>query len=55
MSRSIHITKKNFRGLTKKEIEEQAIDPSSELQQWSKKSSIKETVKKIRKQKNHDT
>ena len=51
MSRSIHIIKKNFKGLNKKEIEEQAIDANSDLSQWSKKSTIKKTVKKNRKSK----
>lgn len=46
MSRSIHITIKNFRALTKKEIDEQAIDPSSELAQWAKKKGIKRVAKK---------
>lgn len=51
MSRSIHITKKNFKGLSKRELDEQASDPNSELRQWGKKSSLKEEVKKSRKQK----
>ena len=37
MSRSIHITKKNFKGLSKKELDEQANDPNSELKQWGRK------------------
>jgi hypothetical protein len=52
MSRSVHITRKNFRGLTKSEIKEQAIDPTSELKQWAKKAAIKKTVNKQRKMKN---
>jgi hypothetical protein len=48
MSRSIHITKKNFRGLAKNEIDEQAQDPNSELTEWAKKSGIKKRVKKLR-------
>ncbi len=51
MSRSIHTTKKIFKGLTKAEINEQAIDPNSDLKQWSKKSEIKRRVKKDRKAK----
>lgn len=52
MSRSIHTTyAKNIRGLTKKEIDEQAIDPNSDLSALSKKSNIKNNVKKSRKQK----
>lgn len=49
MSRSIHITKKNFKSLTKKEIEEQATDPNFDLIQWNKKSEIKKQIKKNRK------
>ena len=49
MSRSIHITRKNFKGLTDKELDEQANDPTSELKQWSVKSTMKKEVKKIRK------
>jgi hypothetical protein len=49
MSRSIHITRKNFKGLTVKELDEQANDPTSELKQWSVKSTIKKEVKKTRK------
>jgi len=51
MSRSIHVTKKNFKGLSKKQLDEQAIDPTSELRQWGKKSLLKEEVKKTRKEK----
>ncbi len=49
MSNSIHITAKNFRSLSKKEIEEQYNDPDSELAQWAKKKGIKRNVKKWRK------
>jgi hypothetical protein len=49
MSRSIHITRKNFKGLTVKELDEQANDPTSELKQWSVKSTIKKETKKLRK------
>ena len=51
MSKSIHITKKNFSGLTKSELDEQAADPNSELREWAKKSLIKEDVKRERKDK----
>lgn len=50
MSRSIHITSRNFKGLTKTEIDEQFIDPTSELSQWSDKLHIKKTTVKDRKQ-----
>ncbi len=46
MSKSIHITKKNFRGLTKSELDEQGQDSNSELNQWAKKSLIKKRLKK---------
>jgi hypothetical protein len=49
MSKSIHITKKNFKGLTKKEIDEQAVYPNSDLTLWNKKSKIKKETKKNRK------
>ncbi len=41
MSRSIHIAKRNFKGLTKKEIDEQSDAPNSELRQWGRKSLLK--------------
>ncbi len=51
MSRSIHTTyTKNIRGLTKKELEEQSIDSSSDLAALAKKRSIKKKVKKSRRQ-----
>jgi hypothetical protein len=54
MSKSIHITRKKFKGLTKVELDEQAQDPNSELSEWAKKSSIKKEVKKKRKnEENH--
>ena len=50
MSRSIHTTySKNIFGLTKKQIDEQANDPNSDLASLAKKSSIKTEVKKSRK------
>ncbi len=51
MSRSIHITTKNFKGLNKKEQDEQLADPDSELRQWGRKSNLKKTIKKERKNK----
>jgi hypothetical protein len=50
MSRSIHTTYKNVKGLTKKELIEQYNDPNSDLAALGKKSGIKRTVKKARKQ-----
>jgi len=51
MSDSIHITSKNFRNLTKKEIDDQYDDPNSELSEWARKKGIKRNVKDTRKQK----
>lgn len=49
MSRSIHITLRNFKGLSKTQVDEQAADPKSELNQWVKKSQIKKQVRSSRK------
>ncbi|WP_162628177.1 hypothetical protein [Arcticibacterium luteifluviistationis] len=49
MSKSIHITKKNFKGLTKAELDQQAQDPNSELREWALKRAKKKEVKKNRK------
>ena len=49
MSKSIHATKKNFKGLTKAELDEQARDPNSELNEWARKNALKKEVKKNRK------
>ena len=45
MSKSIHITIKDFKGLTKEEIDKQAADPNSDLNKWSEKKKIKKEVK----------
>jgi hypothetical protein len=50
MSKSIHITSKNFNGLTKNELNEQSIDPASEINLWALKLRIKNETKKERKQ-----
>lgn len=50
MSRSIHITYKNIKQLSKKEIDEEAKDPDSLFRQWAKKLYIKDTVPRQRKQ-----
>ena len=49
MSKSIHTTLKNFRGLTKKELFEQYVNPDSDLAQWAKKRGIKNEMKRSRK------
>lgn len=50
MSRSIHLTYKNIKQLSKKDIDEEAKDPDSLFSQWAKKLSIKDTVSRQRKQ-----
>lgn len=50
MSRSIHKTFKDVRGLTKNELNEQYNDPDSDLAVLASKISIKKEVKKNRKQ-----
>lgn len=49
MSKSIHTTYKDIKGLTKKEIDNQVNDPDSDLAELSKKSAIKKSVIKERK------
>lgn len=49
MSKSIHTTYKDIKGLTKKEIDDQVNDPDSDLSELSKKSEIKKSVVKQRK------
>jgi len=51
MSKSIHITIKDFKGLTKEEINRQASDPNSDLNKWNEKSKIKKEIKLERKKK----
>ena len=54
MSKSIHITIKDFKGLTKEEIDKQASDPNFDLNKWKEKSKIKKEVKKERKSKRNE-
>jgi hypothetical protein len=49
MSRSIHTTYKDVKGLTKKELIEQYNDSDSDLTKLAKKSALKKEVKKNRK------
>jgi len=49
MSRSIHITRKNFKGLTKIELDKQFEDPDSELREWARKKELKKEIKRNRK------
>jgi hypothetical protein len=51
MSKSIHTTYSAVKGLTKKEIEEQLLDPNSDLAILGHKSLIKNEVKTDRKNK----
>lgn len=51
MSRSIHTTRKDVKGLTMKQADEQLTDPDSDLRVLARKSLLKESVKKIRKNK----
>ena len=44
MSRSFHVTIKDFRKLSKKEIDKMAKDPFSLLNQWVLKCRIKRNV-----------
>lgn len=55
MSRSIHTAySKDIFGLTKNELDEQFIDPTSDLASLAKKSTIKRNVKKERKNKKRE-
>jgi hypothetical protein len=49
MSKSMHITYKVLKGLTNKEIDEQSVDPESDLAKLGHKSFVKSEVKKTRK------
>jgi len=44
MSKSIHIIIKNFRGLTKGEIDKQASELDSDLNKWSEKKKLKKKL-----------
>ncbi len=50
MSRSIHVTYKDIKHLSKKAIDEAAKDPDSLFRQWSRKLAIKDSVSRQRKQ-----
>ena len=50
MSRSIHVTYKDIKHLSKKGIDEEAKDPDSIFRQWSRKLAIKDSVPRQRKQ-----
>ena len=53
MSKSFHVTRKDFRKLSKREIDEMEKDPNSLLNQWADKLSTKKEVirkRKIQKQ-----
>lgn len=50
MSNSYHVTIRDFKGCTKKELDEMASDPNSLLATWAKKSALKKSTKKARKE-----
>lgn len=50
MSRSIHVTYKDIKKLSKREIGEDGKDPDSLFSQWAKKLNIKDSVPRQRKQ-----
>lgn len=49
MSDSYHVTIRDFKGYTKRELDEMASDPDSLLTEWSKKRALKKSIKKTRK------
>lgn len=49
MSDSYHVTIKDFRWCSKRELNEQAKDDESEMSQWAVKRSVKREVKRVRK------
>jgi len=49
MSDSYHVTIRDFKGYTKKELDEMVSDPDSLLTEWSKKRALKKSIKKNRK------
>jgi hypothetical protein len=51
MSDSYHVTIRDFRGCTKRELDEMASDPNSLLTDWTKKRALKKSIKKTRKEK----
>jgi hypothetical protein len=48
MSDSYHVTIKNFRGCSKRDLAEQSNDPESDLSQWAEKRKVKREIKKSR-------
>ena len=58
MSKSYHVTFRDLKGKTRKEMDEMANDPDSILNELAKKSYVKKEVKKqrkIKKEKNKQT
>ena len=49
MSKSYHVTIKDFRGKKKEELDRMAEDPDSKLSEWAEKSRVKKEIKKQRK------
>ncbi|WP_225000411.1 hypothetical protein [Cesiribacter sp. SM1] len=50
MSKSYHVTGKDFKGLTQKEIDEMAEDKDSLLHEYAEKSKVKREIKKKRRE-----
>lgn len=48
MSKSYHTNLKDFKGKTKKQLDEMAKDPDSKLREWAEKSKVKKEVLKER-------
>ena len=49
MSKSYHVTRRDLKDKTKKELDEMANDPDSVLYELAEKSSMKKAIKKQRK------
>ncbi len=49
MSKSYHVTIKDFKGKSKKELDKMAKDPDSILHEWTEKHKVKNEVLKKRK------
>ncbi len=50
MSDSYHVTRKDFKHCSKKELEEQCEDESSLFSEWAEKRGVKKSVKEQRKE-----
>lgn len=50
MSRSYHVTYKDIKQLSKKELDEAAKEPNSLFRQWAKKLNIKDSIPRQQRQ-----